>query len=130
MIECFFNSKMGKEKRMRWFVIRARGKVFLRYLYEDGEYVTDSHGRYPRDTYLKSIVAEARELMKYGETEIALENMLENLNEVSIGINKEAAQLRKQALGEAYSSTLSNFLYRCWYPSYESPLYFCNVSLF
>lgn len=72
---------------------------------EDGEYVTDRNGRYPKDTYLKSIVVEAKELMKYGETEIALENLLENLNEVSIGINKEAAQLVQQAFGEKYECT-------------------------
>lgn len=77
---------------------------------EDGEYVADNHGRYPRDTYLKSIVAEARELMKYGETEIALENLLENLNEVSIGINKEAAQLLEQAFGEEYSNRVNRLI--------------------
>lgn len=55
---------------------------------EDEEYVTDSRGCYPKDAYLKSIVEEAKELIKYGEVEIALENIRENLSEVSIGIEK------------------------------------------
>lgn len=79
-------------------------------LCEDGEYVTDSRGCYPKDEYLKRIAAEAKELIKYGEAEIALENMLENLNEVSIGINKEAAQLLKQAFGEEYSNRVKRLI--------------------
>lgn len=71
-------------------------------LCEDGEYVTDSRGCYPKDAYLKSIVAEAKELIKYGEVEIALENIFENLSEASIDIEKEAAQLLQQAFGEKY----------------------------
>lgn len=74
------------------------------------EFVRDSGGCYSKDEYIKSIVADARELIKYGEATIAMENILENLSEVSICIDKEAAKLVKQAFGEKYSSKIENIL--------------------
>lgn len=75
-----------------------------------GEHVRDSRGCYPKDEYIKGIVAEAKELIKYGEVEVALENILENLSEVSIGIDHEAVQLVKQAFKEKYSNRIERIL--------------------
>ena len=74
------------------------------------EFVRDSRGCYPKDEYIKSIVAEAKDLIKYGEAAIAIENILENLSEVSISIDKEAAKLVKQAFGEKFSNKIEKIL--------------------
>ncbi|MDE7359906.1 MAG: hypothetical protein K2N39_10860 [Lachnospiraceae bacterium] len=74
------------------------------------EYVRDSRGCYLKDEYLKGIVMEAKGLIKYGEAAIALENILENLSEVSIDIDREAAKLVKQAFGEKYSNRIERIL--------------------
>ena len=62
------------------------------------DYVHDSRGCYLKSEYMKDLIYEARELIGYGEGTIALENLLENLNEVSICIDEEAVELAKQAL--------------------------------
>lgn len=88
------------------FIEYIEDMIFL----SKGEHVRDSRGCYPKDEYIKSIVTEAKELIKYGETAIALENILENLSEVSIGIDNEAAKLVKQAFGEKYSNRIERIL--------------------
>ena len=63
------------------------------------EYVRDAKGIYLKVEYMNNLIAEARELIQYGELEIALENMLENLSEVSFFIDEDTANLAKQAFG-------------------------------
>lgn len=41
------------------------------------EYVLDEAGMYLKVLYLEHLISEARELIKYGESKIALENMVE-----------------------------------------------------
>lgn len=66
---------------------------------DESEYVKDARGSYLKVEYMSNLVAEAKGLIKYGEFEIALENMLENLSEVSIFIDEDTANLAKQAFG-------------------------------
>lgn len=61
------------------------------------EYVQDTRGCYSKVKYMRTLIAEARELIMYGELKIALENMLENLNEVSIFIDEETANVARRA---------------------------------
>lgn len=63
----------------------------------ENDYVKDSKGYYPKAIYMKNLIFEAKELIKYGEDEIALENMIENLNEASIFIDKDTINLARQA---------------------------------
>jgi len=59
---------------------------------------------------LESFVFHARELTKYGEHIIALENMLSNLDEVSITIDKETIDLARQAFGERITEEIELLL--------------------
>ncbi|MCM1267516.1 MAG: hypothetical protein NC302_06395 [Bacteroidales bacterium] len=88
---------------------------FIKYIEDmillcEEELVSDSRGCYPKGEYIKYTVAEAKELIKYGEAAIAIENILENLSAVSISIDKEAAKLVKQAYGEKYSNKIEKIL--------------------
>lgn len=66
---------------------------------DESEYVQDAKGRYLKVEYINSLIVETKELIKYGELEIALENMLENLSEVSFVLDEETANLARQAFG-------------------------------
>ena len=70
---------------------------------DETDYVQDSGRCYLKSEYMKDLIYEARELIRYGERTIALENLLENLNEVSIYIDKEAVELAKRAFGSQLS---------------------------
>jgi len=60
----------------------------------------DKAGVYSKGVILDDIIFEAQNLIKYGEYRIALENTLENLNEVSITLEKEIVELARQAFGQ------------------------------
>ena len=71
---------------------------------DETDYIQDSGGGcYLKSEYMKELIYEARELIKYGEGTIALENLLENLSEVSICIDEEAVELAKQVFGNRLS---------------------------
>ena len=71
---------------------------------DETDYVQDSGGGcYLKSEYMKDLLYDARELIRYGESAIALENLLENLNEVSICIDEEAVELARQAFGSQLS---------------------------
>ncbi len=72
--------------------------------------VRDSRGYYSKRVYLNNLILEAKELIKYGEREVALENMLENLYEVSIFIDEDVANIARKAFGERISSGTENIL--------------------
>lgn len=77
------------------------------------EYVQDEAGMYLKVLYLEHLISEARELIKYGESKIALENMLENLNEVSISLDESVLELARRAFEDqatSYMEQLSNNL--------------------
>lgn len=57
------------------------------------EQVEDGKGSYQTNDYIDNVISETKELIKYNEVVIALENMLENLNEVSLCINDHAREL-------------------------------------
>lgn len=61
------------------------------------EYVQDNKGIYQKDLYVKNVISETKELMRYGEEVIAIENMLENLNEVSLSVDGYAIELIQRA---------------------------------
>lgn len=61
------------------------------------EVVKDTAGSYLKSSWIKHMVSDARELVKYGEYEIALENILENLNEVSLRLDEQTMELARQA---------------------------------
>lgn len=60
-------------------------------------YVQDDKGIYQKDLYIKNIISETKELIKYGEGVIALENMLDNLCEVSLSIDAPAIDIIRKA---------------------------------
>lgn len=64
------------------------------------EYVQDEAGEYLKYTVLEKMVSEARELIKYGEYKIALENILENIHEASISLDEGTITLAKEAFGD------------------------------
>lgn len=70
---------------------------------DKSEHVQDAKGTYLKADYMSNLVSEARDLIKYGELEIALENMLENLSEVSIFVDEETANIARQAFGRKIS---------------------------
>jgi len=49
---------------------------------------------------LESFVFECKELIKYGEYMIALENLLDNLSEVSILLDNKTIDFARLAFGE------------------------------
>ncbi len=63
-------------------------------------YVQDEQGVYQKDLYIKNVIADAKELIGYGEGVIAIENMLDNLYEVSLTINTNAIELLRKAFDE------------------------------
>lgn len=83
------------------------------------EYVQDAAGSYLKRTYLEHLIHEAKELEKYGEYRIALENTLENLNEVSLSIDEETANLARNALNCGYSGYYAELLNRLTQPKIE-----------
>lgn len=74
------------------------------------ECVQDEAGVYLKVLYLKNLILEARRLIKYGEYKIALENILENLNEVSISLDKTTIALAHQAFDNKISTYMENLL--------------------
>lgn len=76
------------------------------------ESIHDEAGAHSKVTYLEHLIAEARELMKYGESKIALENMLENLNEVSILLDKSVIDFARQAFDGQVTSDLERLMNR------------------
>lgn len=66
-------------------------------LSNEQEYVQDDRGAYQKDLYVKNVISETKELMRYGEEVIAIENMLENLNEVSLSVDEYAIELIRKA---------------------------------
>ncbi len=65
--------------------------------------VRDAAGIYSAKSILGHLIADAKELMKYGEYQIALENLLENLSEVSFPLDRETVDLARRAFGENFS---------------------------
>lgn len=64
------------------------------------EMVKDEAGTYSKASYLNNIISDAKGLIRYGEYRIALENMLDNLQEVSILLDKRTYELARKAFGE------------------------------
>lgn len=62
------------------------------------KYVQDDRGVYQKDLYIKNVISETKELIKYGEEVIAIENMLDNLCEVSLFIDVYAIELLRKTL--------------------------------
>ena len=62
--------------------------------------VCDTSGKYSKFDALSAILTDAKELIKFGEYQIALENMLENLFELSIHLDKDTLLLARLAFGE------------------------------
>ena len=77
---------------------------------DKSDYVQDSLGRYNKVTYLEDCIIEAKRLIAYGESQIALENMLENLYEVSIQLDKDVVDLARQAFGMQIPPNIENLL--------------------
>ena len=65
--------------------------------------VCDTSGKYSKCDALLTILTDAKELIKFGEYQIALENMLENLFELSIHLDKDTLLLARLAFGEEIS---------------------------
>lgn len=78
------------------------------------EYICDGRGTYQKDLYVDNIISETRELIKYGETVIALENMLDNLCEVSLFIDAHAINLIRRTFNgmvpERIETILNSFM--------------------
>ena len=76
--------------------------------------IHDGRGTYQKDLYVDNIISETKELIKYGETVIALENMFDNLCEVSLFIDAHAINLIRRAFNdmvpERIETSLNNFM--------------------
>ena len=57
------------------------------------EQVEDDKGSYQTNDYIDNVISETKELIEYNEVVIALENMLENLYEVSLCIDDHVREL-------------------------------------
>lgn len=67
------------------------------------ERVKDERGEYSKSFYLENLVKEAKELIKHGEYKVSLENLLENLYEVSIYLDESVINLAFKAFGNQIS---------------------------
>lgn len=65
--------------------------------------VNDEFGEYDKVTYIENVLSETRELIKHREKRIALENLLENINEVGIALDADTITLARKAFGENIS---------------------------
>ncbi|MDE6641386.1 MAG: hypothetical protein K2K63_12765 [Acetatifactor sp.] len=72
--------------------------------------VYDSFGRYNKVVYIENVIIETRELIKHGEKRIALENMLENINEVGIALDIDTITLAQKAFGKNISPYIEELL--------------------
>lgn len=70
----------------------------------------DGYGQYNKIAYMNNVVLETKELIKHGESRIALENMLENLNEVGIVPDTDTITLARKAFGENVSAYIEDLL--------------------
>lgn len=77
---------------------------------DEEEYIQDEAGTYLKSSYLRDLILETRRLTKYGEYKIALENMLENLSEVSIPLDKVTIELAYRAFDRQISSYIEHLL--------------------
>ena len=62
-------------------------------LNNEQEQVEDGKGSYQTNNYIDNVIFETKELIEYNEVVIALENMLENLYEVSLCIDDHVREL-------------------------------------
>ena len=67
------------------------------------DYIEDRLGKHSKILVIKNFIAEARKLIEHGEYHIALENLLLNLDEVSIKLDKKAIESARMALGKRLS---------------------------
>lgn len=77
---------------------------------DKAELVYDKAGSYNKVMYIEKIISETRELIGHGEGRIALENMLENLNETGIVPDADTIALARRAFGENRSSYIEELL--------------------
>lgn len=77
----------------------------------DGDAVVyDKLGQYNKEIYIENIILETRELIQHGESQIALENLLENINEVGIMLDIDTITLARNAFGENFSPYIEKLL--------------------
>lgn len=72
--------------------------------------VNDEFGEYNKVTYIENVLSETRELVKHGEKRIALENLLENINEVGITLDTDTVTLARKAFGDNISPYIEGLL--------------------
>lgn len=72
--------------------------------------VYDEVGFYNKVVYIENVIVEARELIKHGEKRIALENMLQNINEAGITLDADTIALARKAFGEIVSPDMEKLL--------------------
>lgn len=72
--------------------------------------VYDRCGKYNKVAYMNNVILETKELIKHSESRIALENMLENLNEVGIVLDTDTIDLARKAFGENVSAYTDDLL--------------------
>lgn len=73
-------------------------------------YVQDDRGSYQKERYLKNVISETKELRKYGEDMIALENVLDNLYEVSFLVDAHMAELIRKIFQGYIPEWIENIL--------------------
>lgn len=65
--------------------------------------VRDSSGTYPKTQILAYLISDAKQLIKYGEYKIALENLLDNLAEYELKLDDKTLDFAARAFGNNIS---------------------------
>lgn len=77
---------------------------------DSDKYVNDKAGAYLESAVLEDLILEAKELIQYGELEVALENILENLHELSISLDTKIIDLARRAFGKKVRTEIEQLL--------------------
>ena len=74
------------------------------------DFIKDRFGTHSKAHVLEYYVLQARRLTKYGEYTIVLEDLLSNLDEVSITLDERTIDIARQAFGEKITEEIELLL--------------------
>jgi len=74
------------------------------------EFIKDRFGTHSKAHILEYYVLQARRLIKYGEYTIILEDLLSNLDEISVTLDERTINIARQAFGERITEEMELLL--------------------